>query len=259
MDTSTLTDLYQSTGPFATAFIDVGHQTENGEHEHELRVRAAGEALRDQGADDAVVEAVTRRLGELVHQPSPVARLVVANAGGIAYDEVAHVRADQPVATWGPLPDLARWIEHRDTTLEFVLAVVDHEGGDVGVYRSDLPEPEQHESIQGSTENIHQVGATDWGNLNYQHRTENVWAKNAGEVADQVMSHVRTGTRLVLIAGDPRSKSLVRERLNEVETEVVELERGSRAEDGGDEALAQAVREVLGDQVVRRRLSASTS
>lgn len=254
MDTSTLTDLYQSTGHFATVFVDVGHQTENGEHEHELRVRAACEQLREQGADEATVEAVAERLGELVHQPSPVARVVVAHAGEVALDEVTHVQADQPVATWGPLPDLARWIEHQDSAIEFVLAVVDHEGGDVGVYRSDLPDPEELESIHGSTENIHQVGATDWGNLNYQHRTENVWAQNAGEVADQVMSHVRTGTRLVLIAGDPRSKSLVRERLNESEAEIVVLERGSRAEDGGDEALAAAVRETLGEQVVRRRL-----
>ncbi|GAB6987465.1 baeRF2 domain-containing protein [Nocardioides pyridinolyticus] len=254
MDTSTLSDLYQSSGPFATVLVDVGHETETGEHEHELRVRAACDELREQGADGAVVDAVAERLGELVHQPSPVARVVVATADGIAYDEVAHLQADQAVATWGPLPDLARWIEHRDGSVEFVLAVVDHEGGDVAVHRSDLPEPEELESIQGDTENIHQVGATDWGNLNYQHRTENVWAKNAGEVADHVMSHVRTGARLVLLAGDPRSKSLVRERLNEAEAEIIELETGSRNEDGGDEALAQAVRQALGDQVVRRRL-----
>ena len=254
MDTSTLSDLYQSTGPFATVLVDVGHENENGEHEHELRVRAARDELRAQGADDAVVDAVAERLGELVPQPSPVARVVVATADGVAYDELAHVQVDQPVATWGPLPDLARWIEHGDSTLEFVLAVVDHEGGDVGVYRSDLPDPEELESIQGSTENIHQVGATDWGNLNYQHRTENVWAKNAAEVAEHVMSHVRTGTRLVLLAGDPRSKPLLRERLNEAEAEVVELETGSRNEDGGDEALARAVRQALGDQVVRRRI-----
>ena len=254
MDTSTLSDLYQATGPFATVLADVGRENENGEHEHELRVRAACDELREQGADEAVVGAVADRLGELVHRPSPVARVVVANAGGVVYDEVAHFQADRTVATWGPLPDLARWIEHRDATIEFVLTVVDHEGGDVGVYRSDLPAPEELESIHGSTEKIHQVGATDWGNLNYQHRTENVWAENAAEVADHVMSHVRGGTRLVLLAGDPRSKPLVRERLNEAVAEVVELEHGSRAEDGGDDALAAAVREALGDQVVRRRL-----
>ena len=254
MDTSTLTDLYQSSGPFATALVDVAHDTENGAHEHELRVRAACESLREQGADEGVVAAVAERLGETVHEPAPVARVVVATPDGVQYDETASFRVDDTVATWAPLPDLARWIEHRDGVLTFVLAVVDHEGGDVGLYRSDLPTPEQLESIDGSTENIHQVGATDWGNLNYQHRTENVWAKNAAEVADRISSYVRTGTRLVLIAGDPRSKSLVRERLYEAEAEVVELEHGTRNEDGGDDALQQAVREALLDQVVRARV-----
>ena len=254
MDTSTLTDLYQATGPFATALVDVAHDSENGAHEHELRVRAACEALREQGADDEVVAAVAARLGEVVHEPAPVARVVVATGDGVVYDQTASFRVDDTVATWAPLPDLARWIEHRDAVQTFVLATVDHEGGDVGLYRSDLPSPEQLESIQGSTENIHQAGATDWGNLNYQHRTENVWARNAAEVADRISSYVRTGTRLVLLAGDPRSKSLVRERLNEAEAVVVELEHGTRNEDGGDEALQQAVREALLDRVVRQRL-----
>jgi release factor family 2 len=254
MDTSSLSTLYQSSGPFATALIDVGHETETGEHEHELRVRAACEALREQGADEGVVAAVGERLGEVVHEPAPVARVVVATRDGVQYDETASFRVDDPLATWAPLPDLARWIEHRDATVAFVLAVVDHEGGDVGVYRSDLPSPEELTTVEGSVENIHQVGADDWGALKYQHRTENVWARNAAEVADRISAHVRAGTRLVLLAGDPRSKSLVHERLNDAEAMVVELDHGTRAEDGGDEALESAVRAALLDHVVRRRL-----
>lgn len=254
MDTTTYSTLYQSKGPFATVLTDVGHENENGEHEHQLRVRAASEQLREQGADEGVVTAVSERLGELVERPSPVARLVVATPDGIAHDEVAQLRVDQPVATWGPLPDLARWIEHRDATVSFVLAVVDHEGGDVGLYSSDLPDPEELTSAGGDTENIHQKGADDWAALKFQHRTENVWAQNAAAVADAIGSHVRAGTRLVLLAGEGRSRSLVHERLNEAVATVVELEHGSRAEDGGDEAQASAVREALLEHVVRRRL-----
>jgi hypothetical protein len=254
MDTAVLTPVFQSSGPFATVLADVGRETENGGQAHELRVRAACEQLRKQGADEAVVDLVAERLGEVVPEPAPVARVVVANDRGIAYDEVAHTRVDQPVATWGPLPDLARWIEQRDATVSFVLALVDHEGGDVSVYSSDLPRPEESESVSGSTENVSQKGADDWGALKFQHRTENVWKQNAAEVADHVMSHVRTGTRLVLLGGDPKSRSLVRDRLNETEAEVVELDHASRAADGGDEALQQAIRAVLVEQVVRRRL-----
>ena len=44
MDTSTLSKLFQADGPFATALVDVGHDNENGAHEHELRVRATDKA-----------------------------------------------------------------------------------------------------------------------------------------------------------------------------------------------------------------------
>jgi len=254
MDTAVLTPVFQSPGPFATVLIDVGRDSENAAHEHELRVRAAVDALHEQGADDTVVDVVAQRVGEVVTEPAPMARIVVASKDGVCFDELAHARVDRPVTTWGPLPDLARWIEQRDTTVSFVLALVDHEGGDVSVYSSDLPTPEESETITGSTENIHQKGADDWGALKFQHRTENVWKQNAAEVAEHIMSHVRAGTHLVLLGGDPQSRSLVRSRLNAAEAEVVELDHGTRAADGGDEALAQAIRAALLDQVVRRRL-----
>jgi hypothetical protein len=255
MDTTTLSDLYQSPGPFATAFVDVGHDSENGEHEHELRVRSACDALREQGADEAVVTAVAGRLGELVTEPSPVARLVVANADGVVHDEVAATRVDNPTATWAPLPDLARWIEHRDSSVTFVLALVDHEGGDVALYSSDVPEAEEESSVGGEERFVHKVPVGGWSALRYQHTTDNVWARNADAVVEEVLSHVRRGHRLVLLAGDPQSRGLVRDGLSGTEADLVELESGSRAEDGGDEAQAQAVREALLEHVVGRRLA----
>ncbi|MGY2702960.1 MULTISPECIES: baeRF2 domain-containing protein [unclassified Nocardioides] len=254
MDTSTLSELFQSSGPFATAFVDVGHENENGEHEHELRVRAACEQLRDQGADDKVVALVAERLGELPAQPSPVARVVVANADGVGYDELASTRVDVPTATWAPLPDLARWIEHRDSAVTFVLALVDHEGGDVALYSSDVPAAEEEASVGGEERFVHQVPVGGWSALRYQRNTENVWARNAEAVVDEVVGHVRRGHRLVLLAGDPQSRGLVRDKLAGTEAELVELETGSRADDGGDDAQAQAVREALLEQVVTRRL-----
>jgi hypothetical protein len=255
MDTTAFTTLYDADGPFATALVDVSHADENGAHEHELRVRAAADALREQGADDGVVDAVVARLSEAVDQPAPVARLVVATAEGVVLDEVAGTRVDDVVATWGPLPDLTRWVEHSDSAVSFVLAVVDHEGGDVAVYRSDVPDAEDEASIGGGDEQfVHKVPVGGWSALRYQHTTENVWARNAEAVVEEVTAHVRKGHRLVLLAGDPQSRGMVRDGLAGTEAELVELPTGSRAEDGGDEALAQAIREALMEHVVGRRL-----
>jgi hypothetical protein len=254
MKTAMLTDLYANQGPFATVMLDVSHDTENGEHEHELRVRATREALTEQGAPGEVVEQVAERLGQLVGQPAPVARTVVASPGGILLDEINHFRVDTPVARWSPLPDLTRWIERQDALTPFVLAVVDHEGGDVAVYHSDVPEPAEQASVGEPSHREHKVPTGGWSALRYQHVTENVWARNAEAVADRIVHHVRDGYRLVLLAGDPQSLPVVRARLKDSPATVVELGTGTRARDGGDEALQQAIREALLEHAVARRL-----
>jgi Bacterial archaeo-eukaryotic release factor family 2 len=258
METAPLSDVFNASGPFATVLVDVSHDNENAEQEHELRVRSAVDALTEQGADETVVGHVQQRLGDLVHRPAPVARLVVANAGGVLLDEVAGFRVDQPVASYGPLPDLGRWIEHRDGVLTFVLALVDHEGGNVAVYDSDVPEPEEETEAGGETHHVHKVPVGGWSGLRYQHTTDNVWIRNGKDVAEKVKGHVGEGVGLVLLAGDPQSVGIVRDELADVQgATVVELETGTRNEDGGDEAQQQAVREALMAQAVERRLGLS--
>jgi len=256
MRTTRLSEVYAGTGPFATVLIDVSHDSENGEHEHALRVRAAREDLLAQGAPEAVAEQVAGRLEQLVGQPAPVARLVVASEQGVVLDEVGHHRVDQPVVTWAALPDLARWIAHQDSLTPFVLAVVDHEGGDVATYDSDVPAPTSQESVGEPSHHEHKVASGDWSSLTYQHVTENVWARNAEAVADEVVHHVRAGHRLVLLAGDPQSLPTVKARLEDVPATVVELPTGTRARDGGDDAMQQAIREALVEHAVARRLEA---
>ncbi len=257
METAPLSDIYQSAGPFATVLVDVSHDSENAEQEHQLRVRTACESLAEQGADTGTVAAARERLMEPVDRPAPVGRLVVTTGDKALLDEVVGARVDQPVASYGALPDLGSWIRYRDSVLTFVLAVVDHVGGDVAVYDSDVPGPTEETSAGGETLHVHKVPVGGWSALRYQHVTENVWKQNAREVADEILARVEEGIDLVLLAGDPHSRSLVREALADSAATVVDLESGSRAEDGGDEAMRQAVRETLMQQVVERRVALS--
>ncbi len=254
MRSEPLSVIFKTTGPFATALLDVSQDTENGRHEHDLRVRETRTALTEQGADERTVEAVCSRLAETVNRPAPVARLVVAGADGVVFDDTVGARVDQPTATWGPLPDLGTWIAQQDALTRFVLAEVDHAGGQVAVYDSDVPEAEDRTTVDGETEHIHKVPVGGWSALRYMHYTENVWKENAEALTDEIISAVRAGNRLVLLAGDPHSRHFVREKLGDTAATVVEIGSHSRAEDGGEEALAQAIRETLLDQVVQRRL-----
>ncbi|MEU0090691.1 Vms1/Ankzf1 family peptidyl-tRNA hydrolase [Kribbella sp. NPDC006257] len=254
MDASRLNTVFEADGPFATATVDVSHDSESGAQEHELRVRSVCEQLTQQGAGETVVQQVAGRLIEQVGEPAPVARTVVANAGGVVFDETFHERIDQPSVHWGPLPELSGWIRSAERNIRFVLALVDHKGGDIAVYQSDVPEPESETSAGGETTHVHKVPVGGWSALRYQHETENVWRRNAQAVTEELDSVIASGVRLVLLAGDPRSVAEVEERLKKPQATVVRLETGSRAEDGGDEAQQQAIREALLEYAVARKL-----
>lgn len=257
MDISRLAAVYQADGPFATVTLDVGHDSENAAHEHELRVRGACERLTLAGAAEDVVRPLSELLGQTVGGPTPVTRTVVTNAGGVVFDDVTRQRVGQPVVSWEPLPDLLGWVRMAERNTRFALALVDHKGGDVAVYNSDVPEPEVETTAGGETIHLHKAPSGDWQALKFQHETENVWHRNAEAVGDELESVVRSGVRVVLVAGDPVSVGDVMERLEKSQAEVVQLESGTRAEDGGDEAREQAIRDALLQHSVARRLELS--
>jgi hypothetical protein len=258
MRTTELAPLLTGPGPFATVFVDVSQDSENGRHEHDLRVREACERLSEQGAEPHVLEAVKARLDEDVDRPAPAARLLVATPEGVVLDQTAATRVDRPVATWGALPDLGAWVAHRDAAVSFVLALVDHEGGAVTLHDTDVPEPELEVEAGGEERFVHQVPTGGWAALRYQHTTQDVWRRNADAVVEEIERLVMQGNRLVLVGGDPASVSLVRGSLPQgpgSKATLVELPTGSRTEDGGDAALQEAIRQALLDQVVQRRTS----
>jgi len=255
MRNSQLTSMYERPGPFASVTLDVGHHTESGVHEHELRVRSAGEELASLGAADEVVRAVTDRLAERVEEPSPVGRVVVATLDEVVFDELLHTQLDSAAVTWDALPDITTWVAEQDRDIPFVLALVDHVGGNVATFHSEIPEAQEETTAGGETFHVQLVPAGGWSALRYQHETENVWHRNAEAVAAEIGSRIRAGHRLVLLAGDPKSRADVTDRLSGTPATIVQLESGGRAEDGGDEALQQEIRQALLDQAVSRRMA----
>jgi len=253
METNTLTDVLTHSGPFATVLVEVSQDTEHGEHERETRVRDAVRQLVDHGAPPTVTDAVRERLDEVVRRPAPVARMVVGTAEGIVYDDVAATRVEQPVASWQPLPDLALWVAHRDASLPFVVVLVDHEGGEISLWDSDVPEAELQIEAGGEVAFVHKPKGAAY--VRVDHSSENVWRHNADAVAEEVTRLVRAhGHPLVLVGGDPHSVSLLRRDLDSLPSEVVELPTGQRTADGGDAALQDAIREALGTHVATKRL-----
>lgn len=256
MDTANFTPLFDRPGPYASVLVDVSQDSENAAHEKQLRVRAACDELSAQGAPESVVAQVSERLDETVRQPAPVARMLIATPEGIAYDEVAAAQVPDHVATWSALPDLGPWITARDASMAFMLVLVDHAGGEISLWDSGLAQPHDETTVVGDElEHVHKApDGTGWAAFRMQRTTEEVWRHNADKVAAEVTELVRQHNhQLVLVSGDPVSVARLRDDLEDLPVEVVELSSGQRAEDGGDDARDAAIREALLERVVRRR------
>ena len=255
MKSDRLTSIYADPGPYASAYVEVSRDQEQGNRVVDLAVRAAREELAAQGAPPAVLQEVEERLGRSTGQPAPISRCVVASERGILFDQLARSHRAQQVATWGPLPDVAAWLRDASQQVPFVLALVDHEGGDVTTYSAETMGPEREVTVGEPSNYEHKVRGGGWSHLNWQRSAETVWARNAAEVATEIERQVRSGPQLVIMAGDVHSRGDVTEQLPDtISADVAVLDRSGRPVDGGDDALAADVQSVLRDVVVSKQL-----
>jgi Bacterial archaeo-eukaryotic release factor family 2 len=252
--TDSIAQLLEDPGPFASVYIDVSRDMEDGNRVVELAVRGACDSILEQGAPSSVADAIRDLLNASLHVEAPVSRAIIATERGVLLDELTRARTVRATATWAQLPDLGAWIADEDSRVPFILALVDHEGGQVSVYRSSLRTAELTESVGSPDVHEHKFRGGGWSHLRFQHVTENAWVRNAEEVAAEIVRHARRGVEMIMLAGDPRSRSLVLESLGDVRAELVQLESGGRAADGGDEALFQEVNGLLGRHVTATKL-----
>ncbi len=246
MHTTRIANIYDVSGPFASVFVDISQDTEDGEHRRDLRVQDALRRLTAQGAPDDVVEQIRSTLAEPVDQPAPVSRLVVATSEGVCFDEVVPERLADEVATWAPLPDLTAWIKTQDSFVPFALVIADREGSDIEIYRSSVLRPSDSTAVHGETLRIHKVPVGGWSQDRYQNVTEEVWKRNAAETAQTINHHVSQGIGLVVLAGDQRARVDIKQAVSAQAAErIVETEAGGRAAGSSREALESAVTEVV--------------
>jgi len=249
-----VSSLFDDPGPFATAYTEVSRAQEDGDRLAELAARAAYDDLLGQGAPEGVAEQVRERLAAPTHRPAPVSRCVVATERGVLLDELTAVHRAQPRHSWDMLPDLAEWVQDASLVVPYVLALVDHAGGRVQTFAHGGPGPEADAEVTDDDPHLQKVSAGGWSQQRWQRSTEEVWARNAGEVAKEIRRQVAGGPDLLVLAGDVQSRQIVEDELDNLSAEVVQLHRGSRAEDGGDEALEEEIREVLRGRLITDRL-----
>jgi hypothetical protein len=228
-------------GDVVTAYVDVSRTTQDATHEVETRISNLTRDLLDGGADRATVDAVAARLREPTGQGGEVCRVLVAHDGRLVADvtmtgTVVDRHGVGPVARLGELARLTA------DGVSYVLAVVDHTGADITVADT-FGVVEQDLLSEGDHDVLHKVRGGGWSQRRYQSRVEDSIERNADTVARDLDALVReVDPDVVLLAGEPKSTSRIREHVAGHVSERLEvLEHGSRAEGASDELVDEEI------------------
>jgi hypothetical protein len=261
MDVSFLEPVFTASGPYATVCADVTHTTENADTEVELRVRALAQQLTDQGAPEAVVEAVRSRLLE-ANEGGDVATLrgralVVAADGSVVLDQPLVDAPRREVAEYSPAPDLMPILRQLPGRVPHIVVIADRVGADISV-ASLVGRPEIEDEVEGDSFQIRKFQGGGWAHHRYQHNSENKWVHNADDVAERIASLVRRlHPRFVLLAGDVRARQILSDQASDLWSElVVSMDEGGRAAGADREPVDQRAAALVAEHEAREEADA---
>ncbi|MEU2348858.1 Vms1/Ankzf1 family peptidyl-tRNA hydrolase [Modestobacter sp. NPDC049651] len=270
MDVTFLGSVTNHPGPLATVCADVTHTTENAAGELDLRVRALADRLTEQGAPEAVVEAVRGRLLEGNDGGEPGTwrgrAVVVAADGTVLLDAPLADAPRTETAEWSPTPDLVTVLRALPGRIPHVVVVADRVGADITVATAPGL-PSIQEQVDGERHLMRKVKVGGWAHHRFQHTAENVWVENVDGVVAEVDALVeRVHPRFILVAGDVRARQIFTDRATpRMQAVLVETDEGGRAEGADRSGIDRRVEELVAEndaaeqaQVIEQVNAAST-
>jgi hypothetical protein len=149
-----------------------------------------------------------------------------------------------------PVPDLLPLVKHRPQDFPYVVAEVSRDEGEIRLHHAGRREVTQSQDVQGSSENLSKVPGGGWAQGKFQHRTEEIWRRNADQIAGEIDRTIRdSGARLLILSGDVRARGLVQEQLAEASRSVLTVVESHTHAPGTDrEAFNAEIEERVAQQ-----------
>ncbi len=245
VDLRFLSDLTETPGPYATVHLDASHDTEEAAREIALRWAGHRAELAEQGADEATLAALDAAVADGDPAVGRAGRTLVAAGGRVLLDRTVPEPPARPSATWGPAPDLMPLLLDAPEPVTAVVVRVDKTGGEILLAGPghDGADPEQVEEVRGDSYPLHKARGGGMKHLKMQHTVENTWRSNVAALAERVDAEVRRrGARLLVLAGDGQSRTLLRGVLAERSVGIaVDVEHSGGRSGSDDEWLTEAV------------------
>ncbi|MDQ3763396.1 MAG: hypothetical protein M3460_17745 [Actinomycetota bacterium] len=240
-------------GPIASVYLEVSRDRGGAPHEMRLRWEALAAELREQGADEKTIDAAGGAATATHPQSGAAGRAVFAADGRVLHEADLPGPPRRELARWATLPhllpllaQLPEYVPHVVVRLGRTTATImgfDRTGREVlDVTR------------QGESHPAHKAGAGGAAHYSMQHRTEEVWARNARGFAahvDRAVATLRAG--LVVLTGDVRACSLVHDALGEHSRAITEQVPGPSPDDRTtDHTIDNEVRRLATERAAER-------
>jgi hypothetical protein len=101
-------------------------------------------------------------------------------------------------------------VKHRPDEFPYIVAEVGRDSGEIKLHYAGSGAPASTEEVQGSSEHLSKFPGGSWSQGRFQHHTEEVWRRNADQVAGEIDPIVSSsGARLVVLAGDIRARGRI--------------------------------------------------
>ena len=242
-DLSDFAKVLEADGPFLTVMLDTTSNVENASQ----RAQAAWKPLRNDLSDEGVPDQILDAVEELVptaHENGDTLGVIANAKDGVLYTDHWFERLSQSHSAYDTLPRLAPFIVWQQANLPYVVVLTDREGADIEAY---VPGREDIDvEVKGKTFPIRKVSAGGWSMSRYQNRAEDVWNKNAKQVADEVTRVVsEIDAPLIVLAGDVRASQLLREHLPQETAALLKEIGGGRKPDSGADSMSEEVRRLV--------------
>jgi hypothetical protein len=210
-------DLYRQPGPWCVAYVDASTGTVDSLESADVQPDNVRNALAGQGASKEDLDAIEQAIQPATGKPSPVSRFVLVRDGAAVINELlpGPLAVPERIST-DAVPDLLPLLKHQPDEFPYVVAEVSRDEGEIRLQRAGRQEVDASQHVQGTEENLKKVPGGGWAQGRFQHRTEDIWRRNADQVVQEI-DRVMTDShaRLLVLAGDIRARQLVADQLSE--------------------------------------------
>ncbi|MGS2617401.1 baeRF2 domain-containing protein [Micromonospora sp. LZ34] len=257
MQLSFLRPLYDQPGPWCSVYLDASANTEDAHPALDLRWRALRDALQQQRADLASIEAVER----VVRGHDPMAGdyglAVFATRGRVVLSEFLSAPPLRDLAAFSALPHVMPLLAQRGEQVAWVRVLADRTGADaMAISAGGVP---RRAHVKGrESHQLRRVNPGGWSQSRYQRAAMEAWHHNAGDVtAATVQLAEKVGAEVVVVAGDVRATGMIAAQMpDRWQDVVVRTDAGSRA-GGADQTLLDDITVQTIAEVADQRISAT--